>query len=62
MNRLVKKVIDASTFEVSPKIGNNKYVRLSGIDSSILGKENKRAAYNKLKRLIEGKTVRIVLE
>ncbi|MBN1502088.1 hypothetical protein JW930_00965 [Candidatus Woesearchaeota archaeon] len=54
MQRKVRKVIDGYTFEVSPKIGKSKYVRLAGI------KTHGKKAYNKLKELIEGKTVTII--
>jgi len=60
MQRKVERVVDGDTFEVSTKIGNSRYVRLAGINAPELNQRGGKAAYNKLKRLIEGKTVTIV--
>jgi endonuclease YncB( thermonuclease family) len=60
MKRLVKKVIDGDTFEVFPRIGNSSYVRLAGLNAPKLESKRGILAYNRLKKLIEGKTVTIV--
>ena len=56
IRRKVKQILDGGTFTVNRKIGGTNVVRLAGLNAPFAGKE----AVNRLKRLIDGKTVIIV--
>ncbi len=57
--RTVKKVIDGDTIEVNRKINGTRIIRLAGIDAPELYQFGGRKAQNTLRRLIEGKRIRV---
>lgn len=54
--RKVKYIINGDTFIISKKIGKTNTIKLAGINSHI----NNKSGAEKLRKLIEGKTVTIV--
>lgn len=60
IRRKVKQVIDGDTFIVSRKIGNTNRVRLAGVNAPEKYQFGGKKATNRLKSLIDGKTVTIV--
>lgn len=62
MRRKVTRVIDGDTFEVKTKIGDTNRVRIAGYNAPELNERGGKKATKKLKELIEGKTISIVLK
>jgi len=59
MKRTVKRVIDGDTFVVNRRIGGTNLVRLAGVDAPERYQFGGRAATNKLRGMIGGKTVTV---
>ena len=59
MKRKVLKVIDGDTFVVRRRIGDTRVVRLAGVNAPEKYQYGGQSATNKLRGLIEGKTVTI---
>jgi len=60
IKRKVKRVVNGDTFEVFRKIRGSRFVRLAGVNAPEKYQKGGIIATNKLKRLVEGKTVTLV--
>ena len=57
--RVVKSVIDGDTFELFQELEGSKFVRIANLNAPELNEYGGKAAKERLRKLIEGKTVTI---
>ncbi|MDP3990626.1 MAG: thermonuclease family protein [archaeon] len=60
IKRKVKRVVDGDTFEVFKAVRDSHFIRLAGVNAPEKYQKGGIEATNKLRRLIEGKTVTLV--
>ncbi len=60
IHRKVKRVIDGDTFEVFRPIRGTRFVRLAGVNAPEKFQRGGIKATNRLKKLIEGKTITLI--
>ncbi len=60
IHRKVKRVVDGDTFEVFRPVRGTRFVRLAGVNAPEKFQRGGIQATNRLKRLIEGKTITLV--
>ena len=60
IHRKVKRVIDGDTFEVFRSVRGTRFVRLAGVNAPEKFQKGGIMATNKLKRLIEGRTITLI--
>ncbi len=60
IHRKVKRVVDGDTFEVFRLVRGTRFIRLAGVNAPEKFQKGGIEATNKLKKLIEGKTITLI--
>ncbi|MCK5023045.1 MAG: thermonuclease family protein [Candidatus Aenigmarchaeota archaeon] len=59
VRRKIKRVVDGDTLELYTRIGNSRFVRLSGVNAPEKHERGGRTATNMLRGMVGGRTVTI---